>query len=415
MNLGMDNFLLILSVEAIAVCLFAMAILVLKNRKLRRLLTKLQSKVKDLRKQVADTKAPPAAPPAEPQISYSQYLDEQIEHTKEHHYELGSRQDIALDLDPDAPLARRAAAIRHAVLIAEKEATANLEQTNWDFLASRYQQLLSYTEDYSEPQEDSSEELEQTREELLQARKRINNLERFKTLYFELEERWEKCKGEASERYTELKTIVEQSDNADDFTTILENYHSVYNEVGLMIEQGADASIESNEKEDGSDKHYVELQQLRTVASDQHKIITELKEQLENAETSEEAVEVVETLQTELQKQARFLQESETCIQLMEDELEAANRELIALRNKTNKLPELKSIIKELTHTAQSSDQMVDSLKVENRRLAKKLKLAQEAPPEDNNEIRTLRKELSTAQAKYNDLEEKFLNLKLQG
>ncbi len=415
MNLGMNNFLLILSVETIAACLFAMAILVLKNRKLRRGLTKLQGKIKDLRKQAAKTQAPAAAAPTEPKISYSQYLDEQIEHTKAHHHELGSRQDIALDLDPDAPLTRRVAAIRHAVLIAEKEATANLEQINWDFLTSRYQQLLSYTEDYAKPLESPSQEPEQSHEELLQARKRISNLERFKTLYFELEERWEKCKGEATECYSELKTLVEQADNADDFTTTLENYRSVYNEVEQLIEKGTNASVASNEKDDDSDKHHLELQQLRSVASDQHKIITELKEQLENAETSEEAVAAIENLQTELHKQARFLQESETCIQLMEDELEAANRELIALRNKTDQLPELEFIIQELTNCAQSSDQMVDALKEENRQLAKKLELAQEAPPEGNDEIGALRTELSTAEAKYNELEEKFLNLKQQG
>ena len=267
------------------------------------------------------------------------------------------------------------------MLIAEKEATAEEGETNWDVLAARYQQLLSYTEDYSEPADNSAEDLEQTREELAQARKRINNLERFKTMYLELEEKWEKCKGEATEHYTELKTIVEQSNAGDDVRSILENYHSVYNEVGLIIEKGASAGIEIAGKGNGSDKHYVELQQLRVVASDQHKIITELKEQLENADSTEAQIQAVENLQTQLDNQALFLQESETCIQLMEDELNAANRELHSLRNKTGQIPEMKTIIKELTFAAQSADQMVDSLKVENRRLAKKLKLTQEAPP----------------------------------
>lgn len=413
MNLGSGNFLLILAFETIALCLFAIALLAMKNRKLQRLIKLFKKRIKELRKetQPAPVQAPPPPPP---QLTYKDMLNEQLGLTKDHHYSLGSRQDISLDLDPDSPLPRRAAAIRHAVLIAEIEATSTSDGSiNWDFLASRYQQLLSYAEDYSEPADNGhlEEDLEQTQAELTQARKRINNLERFKSMYLELEERWNKCKGEATEHYTELKNLAAQSEQAENFEQIIENYHATYQDIGGIIERGVE---EASRPTEDHEKHYVELQHLRNVAADQHRIITELKEKLEQTDDVQEQVQVVASLQGELNKQARFLQESETCIKLMEDELDAANREVAQLKNKAQQLPELKTLVKDLQSKADHSDLMVDSLKTENRRLAKKLKLAQEAPPEDNDEIRKLRKELTAAQSKYNDLEERFLNLKLQ-
>ncbi len=414
MNLGADNFLLILTLEALAVCLFVIALLILKNRKLRTILGKFKDKVKELRQQIRKASTPPAPPPSPPppEKYYKDMLSEQLALTKDYHHSLGTRQDIALDLDSDSPLPRRTAALRHALLIAEIEATATSD-INWDFLSNRYQQILSFNKDDDEALDTLSteEDLQQAQAELEQARKRINNLERFKALYLDLEERWEQCKGEASSHYTELKNLAAKSLQSEDFDTLLENYRESYNDVGALIEQGV---IETIKPQADGEKHFVELQHLRSVAADQHRIITELKEKLSQADTEQEKQEAVETLQQELNKQARFLQESETCIQLMEDELETANNEVNLLRNKLSKLPEIKSQLKDLQSKVDQSETLVDSLKTENRRLSKKLKLTQEAPPEDSEEIRRLRKEYTTLQGKYNDLEEKFLDLKLK-
>lgn len=418
--MGEHKVLLIIAGEAIALCLFFIAVLILKNRKLRGLLNRLQERMEELVKQLRNARQQSTAPPPQrpvKQESYADKLDAQIELTKQHHYDLGSRQDISLDLDPDSPLPRRAAAIRHALLIAEKEATGGEGEIKWDFLATRYQQLLSFHEDYDgDDRPDNSEELEDLRAELAQTKKRINNLERFKVLYFELEEKFEKAKGEASEHYSEIQTLVSsESGNKEDLKEALANYHATYDEVGSLISRGVKESV--SVESSGEHGRSAELERLRIVAANQHQIINELQDKL--AETAdrpevEEVREVVDSLQSELKKQARFLQESETCIQLMEDELTTANQEIEMLRSRAKMVPELKKLAKDLENTVDKNDQIIGSLKTENRRLAKKLKLAQEAPPEDNQEARQLRKELSHLQDKYNDLEEKFLDLKLK-
>lgn len=411
--MGTTSFVLIIVLEALALCLFLLALLVLKNRKLRRLIAKLQARLQEAASQYKKTKQPTPPPPAIKQESYNDKLSAQIELTRDYHHSLGTRQDIALDLDPDAPLPRRTAAIRHAFLIAEKEATANKDKISWDFLASRYRQILSFHEDY-EPQQTPAqdEEINQLKEELAQARKRVNNLERFKNMYLELEERWDRCKDKANEHYIELKNIAEQSGQKESFEKLLDDYQASYADLGAMIEQGFQDSVMS--MGESPEEHLQEIRRLRGVAADQHKIITELQSKLASAGNTEEKTQVVASLQIELQKQARFLQESETCIKLMEDELANNKQEMRQLAERLAQMPRLKSQVKELETTVSMHEQVVDSLKQENRRLAKKLKLAQEAPPEDNQEVKVLRKELTAMQAKYNDLEEKFLNLKLK-
>ncbi len=410
--MGAANFILILVAEVLAVSLFVTVVVLWKNRRLRRLVSKLRARVDELAAQQKKAKPAPALV-VQKEETYNDQLGQQIELTRDYHHSLGSRQDIALDLDPDSPLPRRTAALRHAFLIAEKEATATPGNIGWDFLASRYRQILAFHEDYNTAPDKGQENLEQLKEELNQAKKRINNLERFKTMYLELEERWDKCKDQAAEHYIELKSLAEQTGQKETFERVLDSYHTSYSDLGAMIQQGFNESIAST-MADNPEDHLQEIRRLRTMAADQHKIITELQSKLQSAATKEEKEQVVEHLQTELQKQARFLQESETCIKLMEDELANSKQEMKQLVDRLGQLPQLKAELKELQSAAETHTQVVDSLKQENRRLAKKLKLVQEAPPEDSQEARTLRKELTTLQGKYNDLEEKFLNLKLK-
>jgi predicted DNA-binding ArsR family transcriptional regulator len=413
--MGTNNFTLILLLEALFVCLFVTSLLLIKNRQLSKLIKKLKTRIAEMSQKTptSDSSAPSAASIAE--ISYSERLNQQLETTKDYHFSLGSRQDIALDLDPDAPLSRRTAALRHAFLIAEKEATRIPEETNWDFLSSRYQQLLSYNEDYAnEPDTGLKEDLAQAKIDIENAKKRINNLERFKTMYFELEARWEKCKQQANEYYSDLTTMASKAERPDDFRSTLDQYHASYSEIGATISKSL-KDLPDPEFETSSESQLHEIRRLRSVAAEQHAIIGELQIKLEASTSTEEQTTIVSSLKAELNKQARYMQESETCIQLMEDELAAANRELEQLRNRVSQLTMLKTQIKELQDGALNNEQIVASLKQENRRLAKKLKLTQSAPPEDNPENRALRKEVAMLQSKYNDLEEKFLNLKLKG
>lgn len=416
-----NNLYLIIALEAVAICIFVIFILLLQNRKLRRQRDKLKA-----------TDNPPPKTPSTPKQessgslaqlqTYGDQLAQQVELTKTYHSTLDAHQNIAIDLDPEAPLERRTAALRHAVLIAEIEAVAQDEGApQWDRLSARYQQIWDFHEDYRPGQQQgeseespNNDEAQELKESLHQAQKRINNLERFKVMYLELDQRWQACRGQANEHYTELRNLAADSDNADDLHKALETYHAIYNDIGEIIAQGADTGINSGNQEEESQTHLQEIRRLREVATNQHRIITELQTKLSSEASGLPHNQILDGLQSELHKQTRFLKESETCIQLMEDELATAKRELFQLRSRLNDFPKINGLVKTLQATSEHQEELVEKLQSDNRRLSRQLQQAQQAPPEDNLELRKLRKELADMQGKYNELEEQFLDMKLK-
>lgn len=409
----------ILAAAEIALLFFVISVvLMLKNRALRKLVSKLQARleqiVEDLKVARAQKKAPE---PKQEAVTFATHIEKQLGFTKEYHNAQKPGQDIVLDIDPKIPLPRRAAALRHAILLAEKESTATTPNNlpNWDALNKRYQAIFSFQGDYATTQDDGAgqEEIDALTKELTTAKKRINNLEKFKQLYTDLEATLKDCKDTAQTHFNKLSEMASEVSDTEAFENSLAAYHSSYDAITSMIETGIDVPASKREGADSSG----EIRHLRAVAADQHKIITGLQQKLRNMSTEEEKAEVVEELQEELNRQIRFAQESETCIQLMEDELHNANKEIEQLMTKLGKIGELKM---ELIETRDQNDKMRDQvfkLKTDNTKLRQKLdNAAKKAPanPVNSEDSAALKKELTDLQAMYADLEEKFLDLKLQ-
>lgn len=415
-----SNLYLIIALEAIAICIFIIFILLAQNRKLRRMRDKLKT-ADAAHKKAPDTPEVSLSGSLAQLQTYSDQLVQQVELTKEHHLTLGANQNIALDLDPEAPISRRTAALRHAILVAEIEAVAQDEGApDWERLGARYQKIWDFQLDYHPEQNEKAgesqdqAEAQALKESLHQAQKRINNLERFKVMYLELDERWQLCKGQANEHFIELRNLAADSNNADNLSKALETYHAIYNDIGAIIEQGADTGINSGREEGESLAHLKEIRRLREVATNQHRIITELQTKLSGESGSQPHSEILDGLQSELHKQTRFLKESETCIQLMEEELATAKRELFQLRSRLEDYPKINNLAKTLQAETEKNEALIEKLQSDNRRLSRQLQQASQAPPEDNNEARKLRKELADMQNKYNELEEQFLDMKLK-
>lgn len=413
-----SHLYLIIALEAIAICTFVIFFLLVQNRKLRRLRNKPKPPDTPLKQEASLSETGLSGHLTQLQ-TYGDQLAQQIELTKQHHSTLGENLNIALDLDPEAPPARRTAALRHAILIAETDALAQDESVpDWERLGARYQRIWDFQEDYHPKQHQESQEngeLMELKENLHQAQKRINNLERFKVMYLELDQRWQACKGQADEHYSELRNLAADSNNADNLHKALENYHAIYNDIGEIIEQGADIGMNSDaDEEQASQTHLQEIRRLREVATNQHRIITELQTKLSGDSSDKPHNPILDGLQNELHKQTRFLKESETCIQLMEDELDTAKRELLQLRSRLQDFPKINSQVKTLQARSDQQEELIEKLQSDNRRLSRQLQQAQQAPPEDNQDLRKLRKELAEMQSKYNELEEQFLDMKLK-
>lgn len=428
-----SNMMLIVTAEIALLLLIVCIVLALQNRSLRRLIAQMRAKGQDLLKELKQAKLDlqnaqqQEPPPAEDEdeddsaTSYLAFIEQQIETTRDHHKTLKSGQDIVLDIAPEAPLAHRTPALRHAMLLAEKNALGlgkTREVLNWEELGKRYETIFSFYEDFPEDNSGDSAELELIQTELKNAQKRISNLEKFKKLYFELEKKWEESKQEAQSCFEELSSMTAGLENGEAVQSALVNYHQSYNDFAGLIDSGIDgaAAAASNTTSEALDAS-AEVKQLRAVAADQHRIIEGLQKQLMSASTDEERNNVVDSLQSELQKQMRFAQESEACIQLLEDELSTAHSEIGAMRAKLSTLPEIKTDYIDLRRQYDELEMKFHAGITENRKLQKKLQSAENSQPSNNasaEEASRLRMELAEISGKYSDLEEQFLDLKMK-
>lgn len=427
-----SNMMLIVAAEIALLLLVICIFLVVQNRSLRQLIAQMKEKaqglIKELKQAKLDTQHLQQESSAQvednshPQSSYLDFIEEQIELTRNHHSNLNSSQDIVLDIAPEAPLVHRTPALRHAMLLAEKNAIGliqNNESPDWEELGKRYETIFNFYEDFSEEAGDNnSGEAEAIKAELENAQKRVANLEKFKKLYFELEEKWEDSKKEAESHFEHLTSMTENLENGEAVHSALQKYHQSYNDFADILETGIDTPdiLATNTKSNALGVA-AEVKQLRAVAADQHRIIEGLQKQLMSASTDDERHNAVAGLQSELQKQMRFAKESETCIQLLEDELNSAHVEIDAMRSKLSKLPEIKSDYIDLRRQYDELEMKYHAGITENRKLQKKLQSSNNSQASDAAsaaEAARLRMELAEVAAKYNDLEEKFLDLKLQ-
>ncbi len=450
-----SNFVLFGVIE-LYILLIAVAIYLLMHaRNLKKLIKRLQDKLEemivDVKSARKDAKlAREEANNSSPAEVARQFVSDQIEITRNHHETLEAGQNIALDLALDNPLPRRTAALRHAILIAEKEAlhTSKDGKPNWTILELKLDQLLQFFNfKPAEPQESAAqvdpEELLALQQELEANQKRIENLEKFKKLFFNMEDQWKAAKQQADEYYEQLSAMSGEVSDQSAFEGLLKNYNNVYNSIGDTIEIAAGdgkprASSGDTIVMDGGGKRNIstieitktdnrtlnELKQLRNVAADQHKIIAELQRKLSTTTSADEKANMVAELNEQLTRQTRFLKESETCMQLLEEELNRSMQEASDLREQLDasgqeleNIPKLQALVQQFTAESKDMLEVISKLERENEQLEAQSSLSGgEAPTEgvDPDALMELQQQLLDAQSQYADLEERYIDLKMQ-
>jgi len=450
-TMQISNFVLFgvieLYIVLIAVCIY----LIMHARSLKKLVKRLQDKLegmigdvkssrretKNLREQLDNSS------PAE---LARKLVNDQIQYTRDHHDSLEAGQNIALDLGLDNPLPRRTAALRHAILIAEKESlhASPDGKPNWNILELKLDQLLQFfnfkPKDQAEPQAATDPDaLANLQQELEASQKRIENLEKFKKLFFDMEDQWRSAKDQADDYFQQLSGMAGEVSNQDAFEDILSNYNNVYNQVGETIEIAAGGDrpkpgagdtiiVEANRKPatiievNKADPNTLnELKQLRSVAADQHKIIAELQRKLTTTTSSEEKANMVAELSEQLTRQARFVQESETCMKLLEDELDRSMQEASALREESGKVPKLQALVQQFSTESKEMLETITRLENENEQLEAQALGGENTSGDgagqsgiDPDSLAQLQQQLLDAQSQYAELEERYLDLKMQ-
>lgn len=456
-----SNLALYMASELAALLLVVTIFLLFHVKKLKKLIAKLEEKIVSLRqsmgvakKNAADIqKKLTAAQKIKPK-AYMDFLDQQIEDTRDHHNGLNPDRDIVLDISTDSPIERQAAALRHAFLIAEKEADYSGEGdfSDWEVLQGKFQQIIQFYEQAAEPQADmepvdldaDADAGADNEAEVEALKKRIDNLEKFKKLFFEMEGKWSKAKKEADGYQEQLMAMGSQLGGGEEFEGLLKRYAGSYGQIGDMIVQGAGDSktvVEIDARTTEGTRTVIgnqdEVDRLRNMAADQHKVITGLKRQLMEAQSAEEQAEVIGSLSEQLDRQDRFLKEAETCAQLLEDELNRALDENQELRDaagagaSTEELEKLEGLVGDLTNGSREMLKTIAALEDENNELQQQIisgvggmgGAGMTAADADamGGEVEVLNKKLLSAQQELLDLqtqhielEERYLELKME-
>lgn len=484
----LDNPLaVVIAVEIAVAMLFLIGSLLYFIRGQRRTLGAFEEKVLALRGALKSTRAEAKAARAEAAArsnagggDFGEMIEEQINITRNHHLSMQPDRDIVLDIGADTPLERRAVSLRHAFLIAEKEAwlAAEGKEIDWDVLSGKLAQIIEFyeqsaapavtveaetgltdaetdlfdaldidSEPVAPPLAADSEELVELREALANQKRHIENLERFKKLFFATDEKWRVASAQA-EQYHQLLMQKSQDVGLDaDYQALLEKYGRVYDDVGstLAAERGeehrpaAAPVIEVDADQPSVGRMVIanqeEIQRLRNMAVDQHKMILRLRDELNAAHSVEEKDRVIAELHKQLERHERFLKESDVCTKQLENELDRVLDENHALKIKlqdakmqapaaTNADANVEQMVKIIEDFTEQSSEMLNAIEVlenECRELQAKLAASGQIGQSDGAELDTVRQELAVAkqelqalQAQHIDLEERYLDLKVK-
>lgn len=424
-----SNWIIFGAAEIFAVLVIVCVFLLFHTRGLKGLVRRLQDKIQDLVADLKQAKADvkKAQAQSDPREAYIAQLDHLIDQTRDFHSGLNPDRDIALDLSNDSPLPRQVAALRFAALVSEKEAVLASETStpNWVTLEDKFTQLVNFFRTQAAPAENDSEDTAALRQELDSSLQRVENLEKFKALFFQMEDQWRDAKQQADDYYEQLSGIQVGGDQQASFNDLLSNYNNVYNQVGQSIQQGVSTgsaqprtvtnTIEITKTDTRAQN---ELKQLRSVAEEQHRLINELQNRLRNASSPAEKDAVIKDLQEQLGRQIRFVQESETCIQLLENEISQANAQLQAmetdkaeLAEQLAQIPAMQTAIAEYTEESKEMLKTIDRLEQENSQLVTQV----EASSSESQASSSESEELAKLKQQYAELEARYLELRMQG
>lgn len=462
----MNSDMLLYATAELAVLLLCIcAFLVYHVGNLKKLIKRLEAKVLELRGTVTATKQNARSKIQEVKNSfqektYLEFIDEQIELTREHHASQSPDRDIVLDLDTDIPEERQITALRHAFLVMEKEAQYASEDDKarvWPVIQAKLQQLIHFYRTAFQGgggDAGASEADEMLLQELQNYKQRVENLDKFKKLFFDMEKQWSAARKEAEKYRAELLEMTQGLDNASAIQGVLDQYSNTYNELQNYIDSGTDLAdggsgeiVRRREtvSRDVADErkppksaviitHQDEIVRLRKMMVDQHNIIAGLKQKLRESDVIEDKLATVDQLSRELDKQERMMRESETCIKLLEDELDQIRDHMQALQDENHELrsgtaQQSEQQVQEMiaSHVAESRDMMssIAQLEKDNKQLREQLAGGGSGAAggggdfDDAAEAERLRtkltevqQELLNLQTQHIELEERYIELK---
>lgn len=416
---------LAIAIEIYLLLLIAAVVLIFYVRKQKKLVRRQQEKLRELIETIKTTSSP-SAPPGK---TYKQLIDEQRGLTLDRFVLIAPRSDINEVQSAELPINQRIVALRYAFLRAEQLGTTEVPGSEgyWNVFRQTLEPLLQSTA------MDSGLDIPldipvapSSGEELEMYKKRVENLEKFKKLFFDLEKRWNEAQANAQGYYNELYAMSDSIEDRARYEMLLGQYGNSYNEITHYM-HSTNAAITGQPVENKTiniirqdPRAAEEIMKLRNVAADQYRIISNLQRKLEAAVTAEEKDLVINELEHQLQRQVRFVQESDTCVQLLEDELNKAHEKIAAqeeIIDHDHHLEEenqrIKETLENFTHESKELLGNLEELELENDQLKSGLEHTGAEPTSAVN-LQQVQSEFAELRKQYTELEEKYLELKFK-
>jgi hypothetical protein len=413
-----SNTLLIIAAELYLLLVIGMLVLFLYSRKQKKLVERQQKKLLDLIKEVRSVSSTPIKPITEK--GYKFHINQQLESTQFRFQASAPAGDISSSQPIESTLEQRVLALRYAFLRAEELSTTEDPGTDkyWSIFNQTLEPLLQTSPDSS------------PNEELETYKKRVENLEKFKKLFFDLEAQWNAAQNKSENYHAQLLAMSDQMADPEAYQIMLQNYQGNFADFSQSIKNTSSFASDPDKKTINiirqDPRAAEEIMKLRNVAADQYRVINNLQRKLEEATSDEQKAMIIHELEQQLQRQIRFVQESDTCVQLLEEELNQANERLAAqeqLIDDGQKLGEENSQIKNTLHnfTLESCDLLanLESLELENTRLKEQLQNTTAREPKIETSSAATpntqdQQTIATLQKQYAELEERYLALKMK-
>ena len=406
------------AVEVYLVLLLATAALIWHSRRQKNLLQRQQQKLLETLQELQQISPSPAPAPA-PSKTYKHFINDALTVTESQFNHLCPGTDISSTTIIDGPPEQQILSLRYAFLRAEELSTTETpgSPAYWQLIQQSLTPLLP-----THTQGANTDELETYK-------KRVENLEKFKKLFFDLEAQWKNAQSTAQDYYAQLSQLgMEFSDSDKErFSSLLNDYHNTF--LGLdhhFIHTSQSLGEPKTIKVIRQDPRAAEeIIKLRNVAADQYRIINNLQRKLEEAQSDHEKAMIVQELEQQLQRQIRFVQESDTCIQLLEEELATANEKIAKQEHQleldqqiTEENERIKQTLEHFTLESKDLLSNLGELEEENRALKTNLEQIGNHPAPSNTagtpNLEQLQADFINLQKQYADLEEKYLELKFK-
>ncbi len=318
MQLDLPTWVIFGIVELWVAIAILVLVLLMHSSKLKKVVTTLKTKIKSLVTELETTKS--AYEKAQDELvgggAYKKQLSDQLLYTRQFHKSLSS-QPIEKDIAADGDETKLAAAMRHAFLSAEKAAQDNNKdddgKPHWHTLVGHLTKISKILIDSSPNPNDAQ----------------VTDAD-----------------------IPNVATMTEAvSDHAHDLAS------------GMPTKNGGIESSQTSSAED-------ELSRLRSITNNQYQEIAELKEKLNHVDqaTDNQKAELINDLKGNLSRQERMMQESETCIKLLESELDEAHenvqkleQQLEAAKNSHN-ADQLREMATRIQRLQSENEQLVSML-----------------------------------------------------